>query len=350
VNKNKKINRKSKKKYKIRKIKKKYLNDIYTKFINKPIKEIYYSDKKCQIFQNCKEFKKKVHKIVLIVIIKNENLYIKEFVQHYFSIGIDNIIICDNNDIDGEKIEDILYNFINNGFVKIINYRGKKNYQIISYQEVYLKYINNYDWFMFFDADEFLILPKNNNINDLFNEINYNNFDIIHVNWIYYYDNELIYYDNRSLQMKFKKPRYIYNNKNKFLDSHIKSIIKTGFFNLKWRGNPHTPSGKFKVCDINGKKINNSPFSKKNQAILNNMTIPFLKHFSFKTIEEYFSKKLPKGRADLTEEQYKKITLPKKLFFEYNDWNKVKDNIANKLIIDYFKKYKIKKKVIKEIN
>ena len=217
-----------------------------TKRIDKPYKEIYFSDIKCQIFPKiCKEYKKKVIKFALIVIIKNENLYIKEFIQYYFSIGVDKIIICDNNDIDGERIEDILYNFINNGFVEIVNYRGKKKYQVLSYQEVYLKYMNFYDWFMFFDADEYLIIPKYKNINHLFNKINYDNFDIIHVNWIYYDDNELIYYDNRSLQMRFKRPRYLYNNKNENnkMNIHIKSIIRTGFLNFEWRGNPHTPSG-----------------------------------------------------------------------------------------------------------
>jgi hypothetical protein len=37
-----------------------------------------------KIFQNCKEFKNKVFQIVLIVIIKNENLYIKEFSTLFF--------------------------------------------------------------------------------------------------------------------------------------------------------------------------------------------------------------------------------------------------------------------------
>ena len=96
----------------------------------------------------------------LVVIAKNENLYIREFIEYYFLIGVDNIILCDNNDLDGESFEYILKNFINSGFVKILNYRGKKNFQIISYQEVYLKYLNNYNWFMFFDVDEYLILPK----------------------------------------------------------------------------------------------------------------------------------------------------------------------------------------------
>ena len=135
------------------------------------------------------------------------------------------------------------------------------------------------------------------------------------------------------------------------MDIHIKSIIKTGFINFEWTGNPHTPSGNFKVCDINGKKINNSPFNEKNPAILNNMTVPFLKHFCFKTIEEYFTKKLPKGTADGSDRDKYETIATKKMFFNHNDWNKEKDIIANKLIKDFFfNKYKNKINIINEIN
>ena len=263
------------------------------------------------------------------------------------------VIICDNNDIDGEIIEDILYDYINSGFVKILNYRGKKSYQVKSYQEVYLKFLNHFDWFMFFDADEFLIIPKYKNIHQLFNTINYDNFDIIHVNWIYYDDADLIYYDNRPLKKRFSRPRYLYNNKNENnkMDIHIKSIIRSGFINFEWEGNPHTPSGLFKCCDINGKIVNNSPFNQNNPAILSNLSLPYLQHFCFKTIEEYFQNKLPKGAADGSGGDKYETIATKKMFFNHNDWNKEKDNVANKLIKEFFiKKYKNKIKAINEFN
>ena len=72
------------------KIKKENESYIYKKN-NMLYKEIYYSNKNCQIFTYlCNEYKIKVIKIVLVVIIKNENLYIKEFIDHYFFIGVDN--------------------------------------------------------------------------------------------------------------------------------------------------------------------------------------------------------------------------------------------------------------------
>ena len=333
---------------------KKELEKKISNRIDIPYKEIYYSDIYCEIIPNfCKEYKNNAVKILLVVIAKNENLYIKEFIEYYFLIGVDNIILCDNNDLDGENFEYILKDFINSGFVKILNYRGKKNFQIISYQEVYLKYLNNYNWFMFFDVDEYLILPKYKNIHHLFNSINYDEFDIIHVNWVYFDDKDLIYYDNRPLQIRFTRPRYLYNNKNENnkMNIHIKSIIRNGFINFEWKGNPHTPSGLFNCCDINGKKINNSPFNYENPAILSNLTIPYLKHFCFKTVEEYFKKKLPRGSACGSGGDKYETIATKKIFFNHNDWNKEKDNIANILIKEYFiNKYKNIKKALIEIN
>ena len=58
--------------------------------------------------------KYKSSKICVCSIAKNENLYVKEFIEHYKSIGIDKIFIYDNNDIQGESFETILADYIKN--------------------------------------------------------------------------------------------------------------------------------------------------------------------------------------------------------------------------------------------
>ena len=55
---------------------------------------------------------------------RKENLYAKEFVEYYLKLGIKKIIIYDNNDIDGEKFEDVLEQYIKNKYVEIIDVRG----------------------------------------------------------------------------------------------------------------------------------------------------------------------------------------------------------------------------------
>ena len=43
---------------------------------------------------------------------KLENRYALEFVQHYLSIGVEKFFIVDNNDLEAERLSDVLQNYI----------------------------------------------------------------------------------------------------------------------------------------------------------------------------------------------------------------------------------------------
>ena len=275
-------------------------------------------------------------KIILCTIAKMENLYIREFIEHYKLIGVDKIIIFDNNNKDGERFEDVINDYINNDFVNIINYRDCKMCQYHSYEECYNKFKNKYDWFLFFDVDEYLILPNYKNIHDFVNDNRFNKFDIIHVNWIFFDDNDLIYYDNRPLQKRFIRPRhFIKKNYKNYL---IKSIIRSRLSKLKFT-NSHTPKGKYKVCDVTGKKVRNVPVLKDNPAQLN-LNVPYLKHFNCKTVEEFFNNKMNRGFPDEFGVKDFKKKMSKDYFFYENNWNSIKDFIADLLIFKYYNKKK----------
>ena len=42
------------------------------------------------------------------VIAKMENLYIRQYIEHYKSLEVDKIIIFYNNDEDGERFEEVI--------------------------------------------------------------------------------------------------------------------------------------------------------------------------------------------------------------------------------------------------
>jgi hypothetical protein len=263
-----------------------------------------------------------------------ENLYIREFIQHYKMIGIDKIIIFDNNNNDGERFEDKIYDYIKINFVNIINYRNCKFCQHKSYEECYNKFKNKFDWFLFFDVDEYLILPNYKNIHEFVENKIFNQFDIIHVNWILFDDNDLIYYDNRPLQKRFIRPRHLI--KKNYKNIHIKSIIRSRLNKLRF-SNPHTPNGNYKVCDVTGKKVINSVILKENPAQLN-LSVPYLKHFNCKTVEEYFKNKMKRGFADAYGTRHFKEVMTKDYFFNHNNWNNLKEFIADLLLYKYYNK------------
>ena len=55
-----------------------------------------------------KNIKKKNIKICLCAIVKNENPYLREFVEYYKKIGYNKIILYDNNEINGENLEEVI--------------------------------------------------------------------------------------------------------------------------------------------------------------------------------------------------------------------------------------------------
>ena len=95
------------------------------------------------VIKNKAKIKKDI-KICICTIGKKENRYIREFVQFYEKMGVDKIFLYDNNDEKDEKFEDVIKDFINNGFVEISNWRGKDiqtiNMMNDCYQKNYQKY------------------------------------------------------------------------------------------------------------------------------------------------------------------------------------------------------------------
>ena len=116
-------------------------------------------------------------------ILKNENHYIREWVEWYKNIGFTNAILYDNNDIDGETLDEVISDYINEGFVIVKDVRGKTKQQLPCYQSCYDEYSNDYDWIAFFDADEFLEFDNNKNVDDFLNEDIFKDAEFIKICW-----------------------------------------------------------------------------------------------------------------------------------------------------------------------
>ena len=73
-------------------------------------------------------------KTCICTLAKQENLYIREYLEHYKKYGINKIFLYDNNDINGEKFEDLISDYVKSGFVEIFNSRGRKRaiFQILN--------------------------------------------------------------------------------------------------------------------------------------------------------------------------------------------------------------------------
>ena len=167
--------------------------------------------------------------VCLCVIAKNENLYAKEYVNHYKKLGYDHIYIYDNNQLNGEKFEDVIQDEIDSGFVTIINIRGMSKGQCYAYKDCYEKYNNLYDWMSFFDFDEFLTIKQENTIQKFLSSPRYEQCVTVKINFLFYSDNGLLYYDNRTLQERFTKALY-HHPSNRWLKVTVRGGLKTNYW------------------------------------------------------------------------------------------------------------------------
>ena len=247
---------------------------------------IYKLSKVIQFIEKIKlskiiKFNKKNNlKICICTLGKEENRYIREFVKYYENYDIDKIFLYDNNNINGERFEEIIKDYIDKGLVKIIDWRGKNKSMIRVWNDCYLKNYKKFDWMIFYDIDEYIYLKNYTSIKTFLNEPKFKNCQKIYLNWVIHTDNDLIYYDNRSLHERF--PEVERNAKYNKMDcySSVKSILRGHIPNVKIR-RMHIFSRDIKGCNGFG-----------DIAELNRLDHIRNPDFKYYYIDHYYSKSL----------------------------------------------------------
>jgi len=255
--------------------------NIINKFYEIFTKLYFNFRNKMNITTNYKEnisYKINQNKIMLCCIGKEENLYAKEFVEYYISLGFDKIIILDNNNLNGERFDDVLQYFIKKNIVEIIDLRGLKQIQIPSFNYCYRKYMYLYDWISFFDFDEFLFIKNYSNVKDYLYNNKFNDCQLVLFNWYIYDDNDLLRYDNRTMISRFTH--------FKFIPKATKFIVRGNIENLLITS-PHIAINT-NYCNSKGEQI--FPISHMDLPIEKN-SLAYIKHFYTKTAEEYCLKR-----------------------------------------------------------
>lgn len=260
-----------------------------------------------------KEYKVKEEKVMLCCIGRLENQYIREFVEYYKLVGVKNICLYDNNRDGEDDFHDVIGDYIDNGFVILKDYRNITTpCQLKAYNECYEEYKNEYSWIMFFDIDEFLFINTAPSINAYLADSKFDEYNMIHLNWLNFGDCGLVRNDKRGLLQRFTVPLDVnqtvsYNFPETF---HIKSIVRGGLNSVVWDNNPHTPKVEGKCCNGSGLACDgNSPFAPYDFRCAG------LRHFSTKTAEEY-ANKVNRGFCDGNSASKEQLV---KIFFKRNE-------------------------------
>lgn len=266
-------------------------------------------------------------KTLICCIGKNENRYVRHYVEWYLNLGVTHICLYDNNDVDGERFEDVIGDYISAGYVELIDVRGKKVIQLQSYTECYAKNKNDYDWILFIDCgDEYLSFSNPVKIGDYLALPQFRNYDMIHINLMTFGDNDKTEVTNEPLWTRFPNPipfdtNIAYNFPE---DAHVSSIVRGGLEDIKWEGKgfTHTPSpNNLRCCNNVGFYVESeSPFAPVD------FQLAAFRHYTTKTAREY-CEKMKRGFPDQMWDGSRVKNLIETRFFRTNAVTKEKVDI-----------------------
>jgi len=208
---------------------------------------------------------------------------IKEWVAHHLLIGFDIIIIFDHKSII--PLHDIFNKFDKR--VKIIRIELETDNIKLLLMNQAKEMAKNYnmDWFIYLDADEFIILNKFfKGIKHFLNAYSYA--DSVGINWLMFGSNYLINDpSNNSLLME------TYTRSQLFLDKHVKSFVRPNeikncinphFYNMR---NPNRMLG----LDF---KILSKPYCFSNVKIHYSNAPAYIAHYVYQSEESYKRRKI----------------------------------------------------------
>ena len=280
----------------------------------------------------------KKKKICLCTLGKEENRYIREYVQHYEKYGVDKIFLYDNNDVNGERFEWIIGDYIEKGLVEIFNWRGRKKVLYRIMNSCYKKNFDIYDWLIFYELDEFIHLLNYSNIKIFLNEEKFNKCNLIYLNLLCHTDNNLLFYENKSLFERFPKITPITKIGGRLLE--VKCIMRGHIPGIRINS-PHECNAHRKYKNCNG--FGHLYKHKRKFATENDYKYYYIDHYYSKSTEEFINK-IKKGDAQYRSLSYALHRIDK--YFSQSEFTEEKRLMIQNLTginLTKFKNYSSKK-------
>lgn len=237
-------------------------------------------------------------KIAICAICKNENLYLREWVEYHKNLGFDKIILYDNNAVDGEFPQQVIFDYVDSGYVDVHNVRGEIfketpvfNFQVTIYNKCLDEHRDDFDWIAFIDIDEFIEIEEFKNIHSLFKKYNYNEYDSIILSWNNYGDDTL-FYNAKESKVQDRFLNLIKNNnitRDGLDNTWTKSIVNT-----KTTKKMNSAHGLYrpKCCCAWGGQVWVPDYLNYTPNLQPIHNIMYIKHYPIKSFAEYLCRRI----------------------------------------------------------
>ena len=155
------------------------------------------------------------------------------------------------------------------------------------------------------------MLEKAKNIKDFLSDTRFNQYEMIHVNWKVYDDNDLVTVVNNDYSVVKRFTRPCQNRRD--VHCELKTIVRGGMRDVRFVKNPHTCDNRtFLCCNAIGEKTD----SKATKTLRVIHKEAWLNHYICKTIEEFCYNKLVRRGGHTLHKRDLRYNL--NFFFNYN--------------------------------
>ena len=226
----------------------------------------------------------------LVCIAKNEGLYIKDWVDYHLGLGFSHVIIYDNNDPGSpEDFRKIFKAY--EGKVDVEDVRGFPTWQLAAYTDAYTKLRNQgfKGWIAFLDVDEYLTFEDPGmRVPGFLATVDQAGYDQVLINWKTMSDSGEIKYSEVPMPDRFTE-----ESRCREADVHVKCIVRVTDRAVPMFRDPHHVWDIGPVCNAACEREYNLPKTDKPCY-----RVAYIRHFHFKTIDEFCRIKMQNGWAD----------------------------------------------------
>ena len=250
------------------------------------------------------------------IMCKDENQYLKEWIDYHLLIGFDHIQIWDNE--SKIPIKDTVSEYIDKRLVSVKEIKTYPKNQVDSQRRSLKETLRDYIWVALIDTDEFIVLlDESTNVKDYLKK--YEKYGAIGLNWLIFGSN------GHEKTQKCQLESFTQSLPNHRANKHIKSIVRPKCYNR--HRNMHFvdgPSGG--TVNVKKQPIINGAFN--NPPILDEgMRI---NHY-FTRSEEDWKLKGQRGPGDHDHSKGKSTKYSQEMFDDYNSENVQNRDILNSI-------------------
>jgi hypothetical protein len=230
----------------------------------------------------------------LCAIVKDEDLFLEEWICHHALLGVEAFIIYDNE--SAYPVRRRLRSFMNGSFLTVVDICGKWQ-QMIAYNHCLRTFGSNFRWIGFLDLDEYVVPKRTNDLRVLLQD--YEDAAALGLNWQCFGTS-----GHKARPRGTQLENYVLALDSEGWRRHIKSFVWPRAVLGMW--NPH-----FAVASRGGRTVN------ERHATVTDAFSPFsaelgqINHYHYRSWQDYY-KKLLRGRADVgARDMPKKIEPPR---------------------------------------